>query len=164
MRSGTGPTWSMVTSTSRTPSNPRTGRTSAWVKYSSAGRPVTSSITVRRAASMTPPVAPKMTPEPVAVPKGLSKSEPASAGRSMPRWRIIFAASRVVRAMSTSGRPSRESSGRAASNFLAVQGMRETETTSAGSRWLASAYQVLMSAPNICCGERHVDMCGSRSG
>ena len=31
-------------------------------------------MTVRRALSMTPPVAPKMTPEPVAVPKGSSKS------------------------------------------------------------------------------------------
>jgi hypothetical protein len=36
--------------------------------------PVTSSMTVRRAASITPPVAPKMTPEPVAVPNGSSKS------------------------------------------------------------------------------------------
>ncbi len=42
--------------------------------------PVTISMTVRRAASMTPPVAPKMTPEPVAVPNGSSKSEVGSVG------------------------------------------------------------------------------------
>ena len=46
---------------------------------------------------MTPPVAPKMTPEPVAVPNGSSKSDLGSLGRSMPASLIILASSRVVR-------------------------------------------------------------------
>ncbi len=59
-------------------------------------RPVTSSITVRSADSMTPPVAPKMTPEPVAVPKGSSKSDFGMLGTSMPVSLNILASSRVV--------------------------------------------------------------------
>ena len=45
---------------------------------------------------MTPPVAPKITPEPVAVPKGASKSDFDSLGRSKPASRIILPSSRVV--------------------------------------------------------------------
>ena len=70
---------------------------SAWSKRFSIFSPVTISSTVRRAASITPPVAPKITPEPVAVPNGSSKSDLGILGRSMPASRIILASSRVVR-------------------------------------------------------------------
>ena len=70
---------------------------SAWSKSFSTFTPVTNSTTVRRAASITPPVAPKITPEPVAVPNGSSKSDFGMSGRSMPASWIIFAISRVVR-------------------------------------------------------------------
>ena len=42
------------------------------------------------------PEAPKMTPEPVAVPKGSSKSEGGKLGKCIPASRIMRAASRVV--------------------------------------------------------------------
>ena len=45
---------------------------------------------------MTPPVAPKITPDPVAVPNGASKSDLGRRGRSSPASLIIFASSRVV--------------------------------------------------------------------
>jgi len=63
---------------------------------SSTFSPVTSSMTVRSAASITPPVAPKMTPEPVAVPNGSSKSDFGTFGRSIPACLSILPSSRVV--------------------------------------------------------------------
>ena len=58
--------------------------------------PVTSSMTVRRALSITPPVAPKITPEPVAVPNGSSKSLFGMLGRWRPASLNILPSSRVV--------------------------------------------------------------------
>lgn len=162
---GTGPSWSgSVISTYRVSSKPRTGVMSARSKRSSTRRGVTSSMTVRSAASITPPVAPKMTPEPDAVPNGSSKSRSGRSGRWMPYSRIIRPSSRVVSEMSTSRWPESAISGRVVSNFLAVHGIRETDTTSAGSIPFRSAYQVLMSAPNICCGLLQLDRFGRYSG
>ena len=69
----------------------------AWSKSFSTFSPHTNSTTVRSAASMTPPVAPKITPDPVAVPNGSSKSLFGMSGRWMPASLIICASSRVVR-------------------------------------------------------------------
>jgi len=154
----------MVSSTYRTSSKPRTGVMSAWSKMFSTCWPVTSSSTVRSAASMTPPVAPKMMPEPDAVPNGSSKSLGGMSGRYSPNCRVMTASSRAVSTWSTSANPESVISGRPASNFFAVQGMRATDTTSAGSTPARPAYQALMSAPNICCGLLHVDMLGRNSG
>ena len=51
----------------------------------------------------------------------------------MPACLTMRASSRVVSTKSTSCMPSRPISGRAHSNFLAVQGMTETTTTFLGS-------------------------------
>ena len=113
-------------------SSPSMGVTCRFSKGSS--RPVTSSHTVRRAASITPPVTPKMSAAPVDRPSGASNVPSGSARRSMPADLIIRASSRVVSTASTSGTPSRlESSGRWISYFLAVQGMTETTKRSFGS-------------------------------
>ena len=48
---------------------------SAFAKTLSTFFPVTNSITVLKAASITPPVAPKIKPAPDASPKGLSKCD-----------------------------------------------------------------------------------------
>jgi len=57
----------------------------------------------------------------------------------MPAWVIIAPSSRVVRTMSTSRTPLAVISGRAASNFFAVQGMTETTTMSSGLTPILSA-------------------------
>ena len=89
---------------------------------------------MRRADSMTPPEAAKMSPEPVGAPKGLSNSSSGRLAKSMPKICIMRLSCRVVITASTSATPvSEESSGRCASNFLAVQGMTETTKMSLGS-------------------------------
>ena len=88
---------------------------------------------MRSAASMTPPVAPKMTAAPVLSPIKLSKSPSGRRVKLMLASLIMRASSRVVMTTSTSARPLWPSSGRAASNFLAVQGMTETTAISLGS-------------------------------
>ena len=81
---------------------------------------------VLRAASITPPAAPKIFPAPVLSPKGLSYSPSGSFKRSKPRDRKSRINSRVVRTASVFGYPSFTSSGRSASYFLAVHGMIAT--------------------------------------
>ncbi len=78
------------------------------------------------AASITPPLAPNSLPAVVRSPKGVSAVSGGSCARSSPRMRISRANSRVVSTASMSGRPSWAISGRAASNFFAVQGMMLT--------------------------------------
>lgn len=84
------------------------------------------SYAVRTAASITPPVVPKMTPAPVDSPSGRSKSLSSSSSKFMLAKRIMWASSRVVIEMFTSGSPSLPNSGRAASDFFATQGMTDT--------------------------------------
>ena len=105
----------------------------SWKSSRSSVLPVSLSQTVRRAASMTPPVVPKIAPAPEAVPSGLSKSVSGSWPKERPTYLMSLMSSRVVSTMSTSCRPSRPISGRAASNFFAVQGMTDTVTMSLGS-------------------------------
>ena len=78
---------------------------------------------------MTPPVAPKMAPPPVAVAKGLSNSSSGSSVNLMPAVLIMRANSRVVMAASTSS----FISSRVHSYFLAVQGMTLTTYRFLGS-------------------------------
>ena len=77
----------------------------------------------RATASATPPVVPKITAAPEPKPKGISGARPSSSRKRMPDSWIMVMTSWVVRTRSTSGRPSWANSGRAASIFLAVQGM-----------------------------------------
>ena len=96
--------------------------------------PVSRSAAVRRAASITPPVAPKMTAAPVETP--MASSNFSSGRRLKFSWAFLIrrASSRVVMEMSTSGTPLASSFSRPISNFLAVQGMTDTHTMSWGSR------------------------------
>ncbi|CDC75943.1 unknown [Candidatus Colimorpha enterica] len=95
--------------------------------------PVSQSLAVRRAASITPPVAPKITAAPVSSPSGESNSSSGREVNLRPARSIILASSRVVIAMSTSGYPDALWSSLPISNFFAVQGMTDTETISFGS-------------------------------
>ena len=88
---------------------------------------------------MTPPVTPKIVPAPEDMPSGLSKPSPRMLTKSMPADLIIQASSRVVRTMSVSVRPFVSSSGRAASDFLAVQGITATLRIFCGSIFIFSA-------------------------
>jgi hypothetical protein len=88
---------------------------------------------VRSAASITPPVAPKMTLAPVLSPSRLSKSSSGSLLKLMLHSLIMRASSRVVITSSTSGLPPWERSGRLASTYLAGQGSTDTTTISLGS-------------------------------
>ena len=84
---------SRSTSASLIPSMPRAG-----IKFiSGSGLPVTTSYAVRNAASITPPVAPKITAAPVDSPSGLSNSSDGSAANRTPDSLNIRASSRVVR-------------------------------------------------------------------
>ncbi len=103
------------------------------------GVSVTISYAVRRAASMTPPVLAKMSAAPVVMPSGASIFSSGRLRKSMPACLIIAPSSRVVSTMSTSRTPLSVISGRAASNFLAVQGMTETTTMSSGFTPIFSA-------------------------
>ena len=80
------------------PSSPRTSA------YSSRGisSPVSTSTTVRSAASITPPVTPNITPAPEDSPSISSNSSSGRCTKSSPAWRIMRASSRVVRFASTS--------------------------------------------------------------
>jgi len=120
-----------------TPSRPSIGSTCR--SGNGKGVSVTISHTVRSAASMTPPVLAKMSAAPVEMPSGASIFSSGSARKSMPAWVIIAPSSRVVRTMSTSRTPLAVISGRAASNFFAVQGMTETTTMSSGLTPILSA-------------------------
>ena len=82
-----------------------------------------SSTTRRATASATPPVVPKIVAAPVPMPKGRSGASPSSSVKRMPDSLIIMMTSWVVSTRSTSRTPSCWNSGRAASIFLAVQGM-----------------------------------------
>ena len=77
----------------------------------------------RATASATPPVVPKITAAPEPKPKGISGARPSRSAKRMPDSWIMVMTSWVVSTRSTSGRPSRANSGRAASIFFAVQGM-----------------------------------------
>ena len=61
------------------------------------------STAVRRAASITPPVAPKIVDAPVLSPNGVSNSSSGRCLKKIPALSIILASSLVVRAISTSG-------------------------------------------------------------
>ena len=78
---------------SRMPSMPRTAVNS----MRSSGLPVAFSTTVRSAASMTPPVAPKMAPAPVASPSGLSNGLSGRSRKVRPTYLMSLMSSRVVR-------------------------------------------------------------------
>ena len=96
--------------------------------------PVNFSTTVRRAASITPPVAPKMTLAPVDTPSRGSNSPSGRWSNIMPAWVMSRASSRVVRDTSTGMQPlASRCSGRLTSYFLAVQGMTDTTKMSLGS-------------------------------
>jgi hypothetical protein len=88
---------------------------------------------------MTPPVAAKITPEPVAVPNGSSKSLFGRLGTCSPASLNILPSSRVVSPKSTSLKPESCISGRLHSNFLAEHGMSAQLTMLAGSRPIFSA-------------------------
>ena len=117
-----------------TPSSPRTAST---VKVPSS-RPETSQWAVRIAASITPPVAPNNLPAVVRSPNGVSAPSAGSSDKSSPCMCSSWISSRVVSTASMSATPLRAISGRAASNFLAVQGMMLTLKMFCGSirsRW-----------------------------
>ena len=83
---------------------------------------------------MTPPVAPKITAAPVPLPRGLSKGISSRTAGLICSPRNIRTISRVVSTTSTSGSPQASRMvGRAASLFLAVQGMMDTTKMSWGS-------------------------------
>ena len=82
--------------------------------------------TRRSTASVTPPVTPKITPAPETVAKGIFTASGSSSLNMMPDSLIMRISSCVVSTTSTIGSPSLVNSGRAASNFLAVQGMMAT--------------------------------------
>ena len=90
-----------------------------------------------------------------------------SSGRRLKfSWAFLIrrASSRVVMEMSTSGRPAASSSSRLISNFLAVQGMTDTETILLGSMPSFWAYQVLIKAPVMFWGDLQVERLSTRSG
>mmetsp|Transcript_10557 Transcript_10557/g.35821 ORF Transcript_10557/g.35821 Transcript_10557/m.35821 type:complete len:229 (+) Transcript_10557:90-776(+) len=170
----------LATATVPTPGTVATLTPLATPRHASHSRGAASSprmcVAVRSAASITPPLAPKITAAPVDSPRG--ESNCASLGRDakgMRRWRIMRASSRVVMAASTSPRMP----GRTASSFLAVQGMTDTtngSSSDSGSgpsaeaaarrwRWTKSAKGPrLAAAACICWGLLVVDRCGMRSG
>ena len=84
----------------------------------------------RATASATPPGAPKMTPEPVVMPNGMSTASSSRLAKSMPLSLIMLMSSIVVSTASTSGLPLWVNSSRFASPFFAVQGMTATWYTS----------------------------------
>ena len=84
--------------------------------------------------------------------------------KSSPAMVIMRPSSRVVRTTSTSRTPLAFISGRCASYFFAVQGITETTKMSSGRLPIFSAKYVLATAPNICCGDLHVEMLGRMSG
>ena len=106
------------------PSRPRASVTSSFSK----GLPVCSSYAVRSAASITPPLAPNMSPAPEQMPIGESKSISAKSAQ----LRIPFCLQKspnslVVRTASTVGTFSfNHICLRSISSFLAVQGIRDT--------------------------------------
>ena len=101
--------------------------------------PVTTSYTVRRAASITPPVTPNISAAPVPSPRGASNSPSGRFTKSMPAVFIIRASSLVVSTASTSRLPSTSISGRCISYFLAVQGMTDTTNMFSGAVAVRSA-------------------------
>ena len=127
---------------------------------------VSVSTAVLKAASITPPVAPNITPAPEDSPKGLSKSSSGNKLKLIPALLIILASSLVVSDISTSGIPfpAADWSSLPTSNFLAVQGIMDTEKIFFGSMPFFSAYQVFIIAPNICCGDLQLERFSSNSG
>ena len=102
--------------------------------------PVSCSTTVRRAASMTPPEAPKMAAAPVETPSMGSNAPSGRCSKSRPAWVIMRPSSRVVRDTSTGMQPlGSRCSSRSTSYFLAVQGMMDTTKMSWGSMPACSA-------------------------
>ena len=93
---------------------------------SSKSFPVNKSWAVLRAASITPPVVPKIAPAPVASPIGLSNSESLKSSKSILACLIIFASSLVVITASTLYKSSFFISGLCLSNFLATHGITDT--------------------------------------
>mmetsp|Transcript_12956 Transcript_12956/g.24777 ORF Transcript_12956/g.24777 Transcript_12956/m.24777 type:complete len:220 (+) Transcript_12956:752-1411(+) len=126
----------------------------------SSGRPSVCTA-VRKAASMTPPLAPKRLAAPVDSPSGSSKT-PSFGREANCTWRerSIRASSRVV--MTASMCPSLP--GRSASSFLAVHGITDTTNGFAPASSRVRNGPNLVSAPCICCGLLVVLRCGRRSG
>ena len=101
---------------------------------------VTISQTVRRAASMTPPVVAKMSAAPVLMPSGASIFSSGRLRKSMPACLIMRAElTRGEHDVDVLRRRCRSSRAAAASNFLAVHGMTETTTMSSGFTPILSA-------------------------
>ena len=117
----------------------------------------------RRTASVTPPVTPKITPAPDDNPNGISIASHGICARSIPASFIIRIISVVVNTKSTSCSPSVLCSGRRISAFFAVHGIIETTIVFLLSFLLfrASSFNT---APNICCGERQVEIFSRNSG
>ena len=108
---------------SLTPSSPRT----AWYSIVDKSSLVKTSATVRNAASITPPLAPKITPAPVYSPNiSWSKSSSFKSRKLIPNILINLPNSLVVNTASTSFKPSVRFSSRSFSPFLATHGMIET--------------------------------------
>ena len=138
----------------------------SWYSIFSKGAPKIVSAAVLRAASITPPVAPKIAPAPVLTPIAGSNSSSGKFAKSMLHCFNKRPISRVVNTISTSWIPSPAASwsSRSISNFFAVQGIILTDTIFLGSIPFFSAYQVFNIAPVICWGDLHVDTFGNRSG
>ena len=102
----------------RTPSKPLSSSKSTLPRLS----PVTFSYAVRTAASITPPVVPKITAAPVDSPNGLSNSASSKLSKSILACLISAASSLVESVISTSF----SNSGLSASYFLARHGIIET--------------------------------------
>ena len=122
-----------------------------------------SSTSRRRTASVTPPDTPKITPAPEDKPNGISIASHGICAKSIPASLIMRITSVVVSTKSTSCSPSVLCSGRRISAFLAVHGMIDTTTVFLVSFLLfrASSFKT---APNICCGERQVEIFARSSG
>ena len=77
---------------------------------------------------------------------------------------INLASSLTVRTESTSLIPFRIIPSRRASNFIAIQGVTETEKISSGLTPIWSATRVLTKTPVICWGDFTVESCGISEG
>ena len=121
-------------------------------------------LAVRSAASITPPVAPNITPAPVCMPNGESKGSSGSAAGSIWSARSKRTNSRVVSTKSTSKPCAVFIVGNSLSAFLATQGITDTQKIFSGSVFNFFANQLFTMLPNICCGDFALDSWPTSSG